>query len=72
MGQEGKLRPHEEQSCDSINPQVAKVMMDLRFEHVVSVVSGSPCHMTWQPVSIRGRKYDRAMATHLILSHEAP
>lgn len=72
MSQEGKLRPHEEWSCDSINSQVAEVMMDLGFEHVVSIVSRSPCHMTLQPVSIRGRKYDRAMATYLILCHKTP
>lgn len=28
--------------------------------------------MTLQLVSIRGRKYDRAMATYLILSHKTP
>lgn len=72
MGQEGELRPLEECSCDSINPQVAEVILDLGFEHVISVVSRSPCHITLQLVSIRDRKYDKEMATHLILSHQAP
>ncbi|XP_039702935.1 serine/threonine-protein kinase MARK2-like [Pteropus medius] len=59
MGQE-EMRPYEEPPCEALNSQVTQEMRNMGFEQETI------------EEAIREKKYDRTMATYLILSHKAP
>ncbi|XP_011361609.1 serine/threonine-protein kinase MARK2-like [Pteropus vampyrus] len=60
MGQEEELRPYREPPCNFINSQVTQIMRKLGFQQEQIVEA------------VRGKRYDKTMATYLMLSHKAP
>lgn len=60
MGQEEELRPYREPPSNFINSQVTQIMRKLGFQQEQIVEA------------IRDKRFDKIMATYLMLSHKAP